>query len=1037
MSGHDESILILIMSRQSITPVLIKSSVRRRSTGVRLAAGSSGIRWKIKQIPLFIQIVLWLQVISMADVFVLSVNMDSMVTDDEENVNARETNNLIDNAENNSEDDKDYFNLDDGVEDGFFDPFSPDPSCSSHALDDIDGECWSPPQSTIVTDELVRDTGNCDHASSVDCNEESKTIQAKGKDGEKRNTITVDKHWGSDETILKMRDELRNAGNGASLHTNEEESNEERKKDPHHNRRPPVFLMPGLASTRLVSWKYKSCSNPLLSDVKVQDYVWMNINMLLQMKTIDEQCFFECMTLGLNQTDMNDIDVGCKLRPDEGLDAISSLAPGSFGSNLLVGGKNTVYAWLTQWLADNLGYDVSSMIGLPFDWRLSPDIMEKRDGFLTLTRRRIEAAVASNGAPGIMVAHSMGNNVFRYFLEWLRNEMHEEAYVRYVQQAKQRERKIRAQHKNDEGIGQSFVQLSLLGWTASLPGWMGGQPHSDYDFLAVEPAVEDEQIYDVTHSLNNEYDNLFSEHFPENKEEKLSASTSEHPDSGEKESSGSSTHRGKYSKLWELAKIEGDTSWLEWINAHIWTYVGLSAPLLGAANPLRAVISGENMGMPMTEESARKMELSFGSTHTINPISTRTGFCDDDFGPINDASKRTSDAIKNGTNRANLACLDELVKGITGAGRGKGKDPWRDFPALKSILEERVDWDTDFSPIAIHEETCVGAEKSPCKLQEEKHFGPKDIQTGNIFSEFSKIWKEKGNPLKIKLEQLESSWWNNPFPNLLDSTWDRPHIKHIIMAYGIDYPTEVGYVYRKSNKEESKSQNAERDGATPDQVVETEVNDYDDKPLLQTVIWEEPTGVIIEESKIPEPKSLTESVMLKKKKSNKRFLNNGDGQGKLHHSGDGSVPYLSLAWAHTWLLHATRAMRHSRFDRKEGERISDDNALESIVVSYRPKGGSEWLEGGKRLIEENASIERKKSNQDSDTGARNPHGTKYKPEMFRFQSKGKSRSTGMEYTTAVIEAMGIEHKETTRNYDILAAVFSDVLKHMHDDLGLV
>ena len=26
----------------------------------------------------------------------------------------------------------------------------------------------------------------------------------------------------------------------------------------------------------------------------------------------------------------------------------------------------------------------------------------------------------------------------------------------------------------------------------------------------------------------------------------------------------------------------------------------------------------------------------------------------------------------------------------------------------------------------------------------------------------------------------------------------------------------------------------------------------------------------------------------------------------------------------------------------------------------------------------------------------------------------------MEYTTAVIEAVGVEHKETTRNYDILA-----------------
>lgn len=160
-------------------------------------------------------------------------------------------------------------------------------------------------------------------------------------------------------------------------------------------------------STRLVSWKYKACNNQFLSDVKVQDYVWMNINMLIQMATIDTKCFLECMTLGLNQTDMDDDDIGCKLRPDEGLDAISSIAPGSVTTNMLVGGKNTVYAWLTQWLADNLGYDVSSIVGLPYDWRLSPDVMEKRDGFLTLTRKRIEASVAANGQPGIMVAHSV------------------------------------------------------------------------------------------------------------------------------------------------------------------------------------------------------------------------------------------------------------------------------------------------------------------------------------------------------------------------------------------------------------------------------------------------------------------------------------------------------------------------------------------------------------------------------------------------------------------------------------------------------
>jgi hypothetical protein len=144
-----------------------------------------------------------------------------------------------------------------------------------------------------------------------------------------------------------------------------------------------------------------------LSDIKVQDYVWLNINLILQMGTINVVCMKECMTLGWNQTDTSDLSVGCKLRPDEGLDAISSLAPGGLGSSLLVGGTNTVYAWLIQWLADNLGYDVGNIIGLPYDWRLSPDRMEQRDGFLTLTRHKIEAAVKSNGQPGIMVAHSV------------------------------------------------------------------------------------------------------------------------------------------------------------------------------------------------------------------------------------------------------------------------------------------------------------------------------------------------------------------------------------------------------------------------------------------------------------------------------------------------------------------------------------------------------------------------------------------------------------------------------------------------------
>ena len=111
-------------------------------------------------------------------------------------------------------------------------------------------------------------------------------------------------------------------------------------------------------------------------------------------------------------------------------------------------------------------------------------------------------------------------------------------------------------------------------------------------------------------------------------------------------------------------------------------------------------------------------------------------------------------------------------------------------------------------------------------------------------------------------------------------------------------------------------------------------------------------------------------------------------------------------------------MRHSKYQNvKEGERISDYNALDSIKVSYRPKGGSEWLEtlsSTKNETTMNNDVDVPTKIDENTVKNEHPHGTKYKPEMYRYQSKGKSRSTGMEYTTAVIEAVGVEHKETRR-----------------------
>lgn len=161
-----------------------------------------------------------------------------------------------------------------------------------------------------------------------------------------------------------------------------------------------------------MAWKAKNCTAAFLKEIKVQENVWLNMNLVLRMGTMDVDCMKQCLELGRNQSDTDDWNNGCKLRPGEGLDSISSLSPAGIGAELLVGGTNTVYAWLIQWLSDHLGYDVTNIVGLPYDWRLSPDKMEARDGFLNSLRRRIEAAVVAQGKPGIMVAREYHKHTF-------------------------------------------------------------------------------------------------------------------------------------------------------------------------------------------------------------------------------------------------------------------------------------------------------------------------------------------------------------------------------------------------------------------------------------------------------------------------------------------------------------------------------------------------------------------------------------------------------------------------------------------------
>lgn len=155
---------------------------------------------------------------------------------------------------------------DDGIEDSLFDPLQADPDCTSQVGNDE--SCWSPPATTVEearVDGVIKMDASCSFGGDDPDQDRAETCAETSTTATDTTTTTaaiVDQHWGSDPQILRMRNKLRDSGSGVAGLAGESK-----------NRRPPVFLMPGLASTRLVAWRYKACpQHALLSDIKVLDY---------------------------------------------------------------------------------------------------------------------------------------------------------------------------------------------------------------------------------------------------------------------------------------------------------------------------------------------------------------------------------------------------------------------------------------------------------------------------------------------------------------------------------------------------------------------------------------------------------------------------------------------------------------------------------------------------------------------------------------------------------------------------------------------
>ncbi|ETV68187.1 hypothetical protein, variant 1 [Aphanomyces astaci] len=113
-------------------------------------------------------------------------------------------------------------------------------------------------------------------------------------------------------------------------------------------------------------------------------------------------------------------DISCKLRAGEGISSIAELAPG-----LLTGPMSIVWRNVIETLTGHFDLGPHQLMVASYDWRLPPSKLQERDHFFYTLQQKIEDAVVQNQSQGIVVlAHSLGNNVFRYFLEWLQRQLH-------------------------------------------------------------------------------------------------------------------------------------------------------------------------------------------------------------------------------------------------------------------------------------------------------------------------------------------------------------------------------------------------------------------------------------------------------------------------------------------------------------------------------------------------------------------------------------------------------------------------------------
>ncbi|KAL7559038.1 hypothetical protein ACA910_016380 [Epithemia clementina (nom. ined.)] len=160
----------------------------------------------------------------------------------------------------------------------------------------------------------------------------------------------------------------------------------------------PLLIIPGFVTSGLEVWGGKECARK-----HFRQRMWAALVGARSFFS-DRDCWRQHMMLdpwtGLDPE-------GIRLRASIGFEAVDY-----FLVNYWVFGK------IIENLAD-VGYTPSEMSVEPYDWRLAFPMLEKRDGYFSRLKTKIETMHRFSGKKVVLTSHSMGVLVVHYFFAWV------------------------------------------------------------------------------------------------------------------------------------------------------------------------------------------------------------------------------------------------------------------------------------------------------------------------------------------------------------------------------------------------------------------------------------------------------------------------------------------------------------------------------------------------------------------------------------------------------------------------------------------